>query len=234
MTRITCNRARAHLAQFIDGEMRGPDVLLVGQHVGSCAPCADEAQALRDLGDQLRSASAAIAVPLDDLAGLADGVISRVHAEEQQSWTAKLTRGLDDLHWVLAGAGAVVAAVVSALIVAMVMATSTPERGDSLAALMQVSNRSDVVLASDSAGAQSWANLGQAMFELYGENASGENAMFVTSDGRVSDMDRFPKASRKDIETYLSELSRFQVGVTGTSGLPVPGWLITRVRVKAS
>jgi hypothetical protein len=120
----------------VDRELRGYDLLMVSRHLSGCEDCAGEVRRITDMGDWLRGEAASRPVPVEALAGLADGVVSRVRAEEQQSWTALLGRALDDFHWAVVGAGSMAAAVASALAVCAMLQVGIPERGDSLAAML--------------------------------------------------------------------------------------------------
>ena len=147
--RAGCLRVRQRLHAFLDRELRGSDVLMVSSHLDVCRECGDEARTLTELGEMLRGAAASTSVPMDDLAGLADGVVSRVRAEDQQSWFATLSRGVDDCHWLLVGVGSVAAAVISTLLVCAMIQVGVQEREDSLAGVMMgLSSSVDVVTAS--------------------------------------------------------------------------------------
>ena len=137
---VTCARAKQRLDAFVDGELRGSELLMVSRHVGTCAPCQADMADVRGIGESLRGAAMARVVPVEALAGLADGVVSRVRAEESQAWPAKLARALDDCHWLLVGMGSLSAALLSVLLVCAMVQVGIPERGDSLAALISLAN----------------------------------------------------------------------------------------------
>lgn len=130
-----CLGVRPHLESFADGELRGDLLRRVSRHVESCHECATVIDAVQSLGETLRG-GATVGADLADLAGLADGVVSRIRAEEHESWRGKLDRATDDLHWVLVGAGSLTAAFLSVLLVSVVMQSSVEQRGDSLAAVL--------------------------------------------------------------------------------------------------
>lgn len=130
-----CLGVRPHLESFADGELRGDLLRHVSRHVEDCVTCAGLVESVRGLGELLRENQTTEA-ELPDLAGLADGVVSRVRAEEHESWRGKLERATDDLHWVLVGAGSLTAAFLSVLLVSVVMQSSVEQRGDSLAAVL--------------------------------------------------------------------------------------------------
>jgi hypothetical protein len=121
------------LEAFVDGELSGRDRLAVVRHLDACDDCGAEVDALRDLGTALR-ASAPAADPVQ-LRGLAGGVISRIVAEQSQSWRSLFHRAFEDWHWVMVGTGSLVGTFSCAVFVlSMLLFGPTPERADSLAA----------------------------------------------------------------------------------------------------
>lgn len=114
---MNCDQIRPLIAAYVDDELNGGYRLDVERHLGACAACAGEEFSLRDLGSLLRSAAAVTPLPLDRLRGLAGGIVSRIGAEEQQSWRAKVERLFEDWHWVAAGAGACAAGVATVIVV---------------------------------------------------------------------------------------------------------------------
>lgn len=131
----SCAAVRPHLHAFADGELRGDVLRGVSAHIDTCESCADRVLEINEIGDLVRCGVPADADP-QDLAGLADGVVSRIRAEEHESWRGIFERATDDLHWVMVGVGSVAASFVSALIVALVVQSGMEQRGDSLAALL--------------------------------------------------------------------------------------------------
>jgi len=130
-----CAAVQAHLEAFADGELRGDVLRRVAQHIEDCGICAAIVDGVRNVGDALRG-NAPLESDYADLAGLADGVVSRVRAEERESWRGKLDRATDDLHWVLVGAGSIAAAFFTAMSVSVVMHSGLEQRNDSLAAVL--------------------------------------------------------------------------------------------------
>lgn len=114
---MTCPDVRAVIAAYVDGELGGAERLRVSRHLGGCAECAREESSLRDLGEMLRGAAALRPVPLDELEGLASGVVSRIGAEDRQSWRATWERASEDWHWVVVGSGAFSAAFISVMFI---------------------------------------------------------------------------------------------------------------------
>lgn len=125
---MTCRETQAALAAYVDGELGGAERLRVSAHLAQCVECASEDAALRDLGDMLRGSVAPVPPP-DVLAGLASGVVSRISAEDRQSWRSRLGVLFEDWHWLAVGSGACSGAFVSALLVfAMLYSPTTQAR----------------------------------------------------------------------------------------------------------
>jgi hypothetical protein len=124
MTPHSCIDVMRALGAYVDGELPGTDRRVVEDHLSTCAVCADEEIALRDLGASLRLAASGTPVPSDGLAGLAGGVTSRIFAEEQQSWGATWARVFDDWHWVAVGVGSVAAAIASFTLASLMVYSS--------------------------------------------------------------------------------------------------------------
>jgi anti-sigma factor RsiW len=147
---VTCGRARQRLDAFVDGELRGTELLTVTRHIADCSRCQADVAVVRGIGESLRGAAMTRTMPVTALAGLADGVVSRVRAEQSQSWSAKLARALDDCHWLLVGVGSFSAALLSVLFVCAMIQVGLPERDDSMAALLGgLSPSMDVLTAAE-------------------------------------------------------------------------------------
>lgn len=139
---VACGTVLPHLEAFADGELRGDVLRRVTQHIESCGSCSGFVEGVQSIGETLRGRQ------LDDrgeqlqefdpsvLAGLADGVVSRIRAEDRESWRGKFERATDDLHWVLVGAGSIAAAFFTVMSVTVVMQSSVEQRADSLAAVL--------------------------------------------------------------------------------------------------
>ena len=136
MTLRNCEAVRQSLEPYVDGELPGAEMLRVSDHLAICPQCSAEAESLTSLGQLLRES--AHQEPAPQLpAGLASGVVARIGAEAAQSWRALFARAVDGWHWAAVGAGSVAATFVTAVIVGSALwMGKTPERTDSLAALM--------------------------------------------------------------------------------------------------
>ena len=132
---LSCLAVQPHLEAFADGELRGDVLRRVSQHLETCGVCESIVDAVRGVGNALRGRELHEA-DFADIAGLADGVVSRIRAEDRESWRGKLDRATDDLHWVLVGAGSIAAAFLTVMSVSIVMHSSVEQRADSLAAVL--------------------------------------------------------------------------------------------------
>ena len=108
--------------------------IAIQNHLDQCPPCLTEARVLQSVGDALRLAAAP--GPADDWTGLQPGVISRMKAEAHESWTARARRLFDDMHLVWIAFASTAATVVCGAIVLGMLHFASPERGDSLAAMI--------------------------------------------------------------------------------------------------
>jgi hypothetical protein len=230
MTSATCVDVRRQLGAFVDGALPGAEMLAVSQHLASCRTCTDEVQDTRDLGDTLRAVAARLPAPTE-LGGLAGGVVSRVLAEQAQSWMATFARASEDWHWVIVGAGSVAAAFVSAMLATVVILVGpAPAREDSLAALLQnlgspagtlfvlatpVGNDKDsMVMQFDNGGTQE-TGPGTVMPADFAPPTESDlvralDSSLVTADGRISDVRNMSDRDRRYTESLLDQLSRFR------------------------
>ena len=132
MTLMTCSSVQRRLQSFHDRELPVRDMIDIEGHVGTCPPCARDLRELRSVGDALRLAAAP--APADDWAGVQAGVISRMRAEEQESWSARAQRFVDDVHLVWIGLASATATVVVAGSILTILHT-IPVHNQSLAAV---------------------------------------------------------------------------------------------------
>jgi Putative zinc-finger len=137
MTELTCMAVRQRLAAFHDDELPLQLRIAVQSHVNLCDECLAQLQErYQAVGTALRLAAAP--GPADDWTGLTPGVISRMRAEANQTWMARLARTFDDMHLVWIGLAATVGTVFCGVVVLGVLHFASPERGDSLRAMITV------------------------------------------------------------------------------------------------
>jgi hypothetical protein len=136
MTVLTCSVVRQSLAAFHDDELALNHRISIQGHLHDCVTCLEELRAFEEIGAAVRLASAP--APRDEWTGLQSAVISRMRAEAHESWTARMARMFDDMHLVWIGLASTAATIVCGAVVLGMLQFASPERGDSLAAIIAV------------------------------------------------------------------------------------------------
>jgi anti-sigma factor RsiW len=250
-----CRTIRKRLGAFVDGELSGGDRLMVTRHLRDCIPCEREADDIRDLGAALRAEA-----PVTDASGgrgLAAGVVSRLVAEQSQSWRTRLQPLFEDWHWVMIGTGSVLGTVACTLLVASVLLFGPrPQRAGSLASLLANvdesagtlfvvaspagDNKTSMFMQFDGAGATS-TDAGPTMVPstigIADEAAlTSSMAEMVTRGGKVIELSAMPLPQRQQIEALLDDIrSRHLADPHSTTG-PVTVhnlWLVAQTSVSA-
>lgn len=129
---MTCASVQRRLQGFHDRELPVREMIAVESHLTDCPPCAKELRSLHLIGDALRLAAAP--PPADDWTGVQPGVISRMRAEDNESFAARARRFVDDVHLVWIALASATATVVLAGSILSILATR-PGRDDSMAAV---------------------------------------------------------------------------------------------------
>jgi hypothetical protein len=136
MTVLTHTAVRQCLAAFHDNEVPMNQRVAIQSHLNDCWDCRQELRALEEVRDAIRLAVAP--APADEWTRLQPGVIGRMRAEEQQSWAARFARMFDDMHLVWIGLASTAATFVCGAIVLGMLHFASPERDDSLRAIIAV------------------------------------------------------------------------------------------------
>jgi len=134
MKPLTCAAARRRLAEFHDDELAIQDRISVQGHLNTCDGCATELRAYFGVTSALRLAAAP--GPADDWTGLQPGVISRMRAEANEAWPARVSRLFDDMHLVWIGLASTAATLLCGAVVLGMLHFASPEREDSLRAMI--------------------------------------------------------------------------------------------------
>jgi len=225
MSDVLCAVVRRDLDAFIDGELGGAQRLRVADHLSRCGVCATEARAIRSLGDDLRTGTT-IEHPAE-LSGLAGGVISRIRAEQAQSWRAVMNRALEDWHWVLVGAGSLAAGCLSVMFLSALLWFGAPARDDSLEALLNnlgTPAGTLIMLASPVGKNQGSLVMQYDPTAMGPENGAGISVptgfsdptglelvqaladVMVMRDGRMTDLRAMSQLNRKRAEALLDQI----------------------------
>ena len=243
MMLLTCAAVQRRLPAFYDSELPIAEQIAIETHLHDCPPCARDLRELQELGLAVREASAP--APPDDWTGVRSGVISRMRAEAHESWTAKARRAFDDLHLVWIALGSTAATCLCAGTVLSMLHFASPERQDSLAAVI-------AVMAAPSGSDLNPARLdGRIQAPSVPENglvyATLERSMMdgdlvvplsaiVTREGRVSGLELLNKwQDGREVTTIVEALSRGRLEPAQFGGSPVAVnlvWLVAHTTVK--
>jgi hypothetical protein len=253
---LGCETAREMLQAFVDDELPMHDRVAVESHLRWCSTCAARVEDMRLIGDALR-VGAMCAHSDDDrreLAALQDGVLSRVRAEHEQSFTMQMRALFQDLHLFWAGLGATAAVVVCLFGAVSVLHAASDERPDSLAGVIQ----SLANPGSDSNPLRLDGRMIQvprALDDSPALDVGEDEAVFalaavVTREGRIANYEvlvserdgarrRNSAAHGGDVSTLLDKVarSRFAPAEQGVARAPVAVnmvWLLARTTVKGS
>jgi hypothetical protein len=244
MMLLSCAAVRRRLPAFYDRELPVSEQIAIETHVNDCPPCGRELRELQTIGNGLRLVAAPS--PADDWTGLQPGVISRMKAERNESWTARAGRMFDDLHLVWIGMASTTATFLcAATVLSMLHFAPQQRRQDSLAAVIAVmaapygsdinpfrfDSRIQVPTVPDS---------GQ-VYEALENRASGEDsevafAARVSREGHVSGLEvlgNVPDPRRMD--NLLRGLTRGRLEPAQFDGAPVAAnlvWLVANTTVR--
>jgi hypothetical protein len=136
MTLLACAAVRRRLQAFYDRELPVADLIAVEAHLHGCPPCERDLRELQNVSRALRLAAAP--PPSDDWTGVRSGVISRMRAEAHESLPARARRAFENLHLVWIAVASTAATCVCAGSVLSMLHFASPERQDSLAAVIAV------------------------------------------------------------------------------------------------
>jgi hypothetical protein len=245
MTLLTCAAVRRRLQAFYDSELPVPELIAVEAHLEGCPPCGRDLREVQKLGDAIRLGAAR--GPADDWTGLAPGVIGRMRAEAYESWPSRMKRSFDDLHLVWIGLASTVATFLCAAAVASMLHYASPERNDSLAAVITVMA---APIGSDinPARLERWIRVPSVPQDGV-VSATLENSVLqqrdlmlalsavVTREGRVSGLELLTNEDdRRDVTLLIDALSRGRLEPAQFCGSPVAVnliWLVAHTTVKA-
>lgn len=243
MTLWTCAAVRRRLQAFHDRELAVPDQIAVEAHVHDCPPCSRVLKDFQSLGAALRLVAAP--APSDDWTGLRSGVVSRMRAEAHETWLARAARAFDDMHLVWIGLASTTATFLCAVTVLSMLHFASPERGDSLAAMITVM------------GAPSGSDLNPArldgrirvpsvpqhgvVYATLERSVAQEDRVLplsavVTREGLVSSLELLSKDQElQEVTDLVYALSRGRLEPAQSDGAPVAVnlvWLVAHTTVK--
>ncbi len=250
--RWNCSAVRRQLAEYHDGELTIDQRVTLQGHLRACPACAAEAQQLKGLSAVLHEAARQRTYAIDshELDGLAEGVISRLRAEQEESFPRTVQKMFEDLHLVWAALGATAATFACLAITVGIFYFSRAQTPDSLAAFIysplsqstneqgtdanpvQIDDRTDaqVILPRQ----QTEKDWGAASFAAVPALTSDEEVMLVatiTREGRVAKLELMnaegPKGQRaagdwKTVGEVLDSVAQARVApARDVEGAPV-------------
>ena len=139
MRPLSCAAARRRLQAFHDRELDVRDQIAVGSHLEWCDHCAAALAELGEVRTLLQAGAASRPVfTHEEAAAFNANVVNRLKAEDDAAFVTTVRGLFDDMHFVYAGLGAAVAALICMVIVLGMMRFAADERPDSLAAIVNV------------------------------------------------------------------------------------------------
>jgi len=217
MTVLSCSVVRHMLPAFHDNELAVEERVAMQGHLHGCTECQDELQTYYEVGAAVRLAAAR--APREEWTGLQSGVISRMRAEQHESWTAQVSRMFDDMHLVWIGLAATAATILCGAIVLSMLRFASPEREDSLRAMITIvsapsgSNLNPASLDGLMIQAPSVPEDGIVPASLERSGAEGELVLafsaVITREGAISGMEALGEGrGRRQVTRLISEISR--------------------------
>jgi hypothetical protein len=245
MTALTCAAVRQRLAAFHDDELAVQEQIAVQAHLYGCAGCRDELhEGYESVSTALRLAAAP--GPADDWTGLQPGVISRMRAEANEAWPARLGRMFDDMHLVWIGLAATAATFVCGAIVLGMLHFASPQRGDSLRAMMAMiaapsgSNLNPASLDDLMIQAPTVPEDGIVRASLERSGSEGESALafsaVITREGNISGVEVLGDRRSRQVARFIDEISRGRLEPARYGTDPVAVnliWFVEHMTVKA-
>ena len=244
MMLLTCAEVQKRLAEFHDDELTVHDRIAVQGHLNVCEPCALEFTQVQGIGSAIRLAAAP--PPANDWIGVAPGVVSRMRAEANEAWPARLSRMFDDMHLVWIALASTAATFVCGSIVLGMLHFACPEREDSLAAMVAIAAAplgSDLNPASldDLMQAPTVPEDGLVKASLERWGSQGELnlalAAVVTREGRISGVELLGDDGRnpRQASQLVNEISRGTLEPARSGADPIAVnlvWFVEHMTVK--
>jgi putative zinc finger protein len=233
MTVLTCAAVRQRLAAYHDDELPLQDAVGVQAHVHDCAACATELSAYETIAGAVRLASAP--APADDWTGVQPGVLSRMRAEANEAWAARFSRMFDDMHLVWISLAATAATLVCGTIVLGMLHFASPERDDSLAAIIAVvgapsgSNKNPASLDDWLIKAPRVPEDGIVRASLERSGSEGELMLalsaVITREGNISGVEVLGDGGRgRQVSQLVNEISRGRLDPARQWDAPLRQW----------
>jgi hypothetical protein len=244
MTTLTCQAVRRRLAEYHDDELALQERIAVQGHLNGCESCSEQLNGYFAVASALRLAAAP--GPADDWTGLQPGVISRMRAEANEAWPARVGRMFDDMHLVWIGLASTAATIFCGAVALGMLHFASPERDDSLRAMLSVmaapsgSNLNPASMDGLMIQAPSVPEDGIVKASLERSGTEGELmlafAAVITREGNISGMEALGDGrGRRQVARLINEISqgRLEPARYGTDPIAVNlVWLVEHMTVK--
>jgi len=236
MTPLSCSSVRRRLTAFHDRELPVPALIAIEAHLEGCPPCAREAERLEEIGEALRFGATVLHGAAEDLTGLEPGVISRMNAENAESWSARFGRTFEDMHLVWIGLSSAMATVVCSAIALGCLHYAAPERNDSLAGIIAAlaSSKANLVrqVPADTYD-DKVANAMVRTMTMSEDEVVSALAAVVTREGRLIDLRATGDRDRREIIDLMNAASGARFDQTNGSQGPVNMvWILAHTTVR--
>lgn len=245
MKALTCAAARRRLDAYHDHELAVADQIAMDAHFEWCDACAAALTDLQLVRTAIRGlAPGRAALSPDDATSFHSAVVSRVKAEREASFLARVRLMFDDLHLVYAGLGATGATLACLIVMLGMMRFATIARPDSLAAMVEL-------LATPGSNGNPMSIDGHVTLPRVldgsfsnGGRAAEEDTVFalaavVTREGRIANLELLHgnDEDAKMVDALLDAVSRARFEpALNLDGLPVAVnmvWLVAHTTVRA-
>jgi hypothetical protein len=244
MTGLTCVAVRQRLAAFHDNELPVQERIAVQGHLNGCDTCVEELDGYDAVTSALRLAAAP--GPADDWTGLTPGVIGRMRAEANEAWLARMGRTFDDMHLVWIGLASTAATFLCGAIVLGMLHYASPEREDSLRALITTmaapsgSNLNPASMDGLMIQAPSVPEEGIVKASLERSGAEGELmqafAAVITREGNISGLEALGEGrGQRQVAQLINEISRGRLEPARYGADPIAVnlvWVVEHLTVK--
>ncbi len=233
MTPLSCSSVRRRLTAFYDRELPVPALIAIEAHLEGCPPCAREAEQFEEIGEALRFGAALLHGEAEDLAGLEPGVISRMNAENAESWSARFGRTFEDLHLVWIGLSSAMATVLCGAVALGCLHFAAPERDDSLAGIIAAMASSKANLVRQ-IPADTYDDLvaNALVRTMSDDEVVSALAASVTREGRLIDPRAIGDRDRRELD-LMNALSGARFDQTNGSQLKVSMvWILAHTTVR--
>jgi len=235
MTPLSCSSVRRRLTAFHDRELPVPALIAIEAHLEGCPPCAREAERLEEIGEALRFGAGILQQgETEDLAGLEPGVISRMNAENAESWSARFGRTFEDMHLVWIGLSSAMATVICSALALACLHYAAPERDDSLAGIIAAMASSKANLVRQVPADTYDDVVANALVRTMSEDeVVSALAAVVTREGRLVDLRATGDRDRQEILDLMNAASAARFDQTNGSQLPVNMvWILAHTTVR--